>query len=161
MKEIQLTLGKVAIIDDEDFEMVSKYKWFAQKKRNSFYVKRSDWRKGKVIGIYLHRYILNAPKGIVVDHINGDPLDNRRCNLRFCTTRLNCAARTTRRLNKVFTSRYRGVSQCPKSSTWRARIKVNFIEIHLGCFKTQEEAAGAYNNAALIHNGQFADLNKI
>lgn len=91
MKEIQLTKGYVAIVDDEDFECVNRHKWvvLVNKERRTKYVMRTETKDGKRAKVYLHRFITNPPEGMVVDHINGDGLDNRKENLRICTTSEN------------------------------------------------------------------------
>ena len=89
MKEISLTKGLVAIIDDEDFERVSRYKWVSLKNKRTVYASRSSDLKGGKKTMYMHRFIMNPPSDMQVDHINGDGLDNRRVNLRVCTQSQN------------------------------------------------------------------------
>lgn len=85
-KEIQLTQGKVTLVDDEDYEWLSQWKWCAKDGRNgNFYAFRASKNKST----YMHRLILDTPKGKVTDHINGNGLDNRRINLRICSYREN------------------------------------------------------------------------
>jgi hypothetical protein len=105
----------------------------------------------------MHRLIMNTPKGMDTDHINGDSLDNRRCNLRICTH-----AQNQRNLKKILgNNKYKGVSLFKKTQKWRARIQINRMGLHLGYFDTEEEAAKAYNEAAEKHFGEFSRINII
>lgn len=107
--------------------------------------------------VYLHRVILNAPPGMDVDHINGDPDDNRRCNLRLATRSQNLA----RKLTTPGPSGYRGVWWSKHRSCWRAGIKVDKKTKHIGYYDTREGAAAAYNEAALAQWGEFAVFNEL
>lgn len=105
----------------------------------------------------LHRWIMQPPDDMVVDHINGDPLDNRRSNLRICTHAQNLA---NGRSHRDSTSKYRGVSYRPREGTWRAQISVgNQRSKFLGQYRTEEEAALAYDAAARDRYGEYARLN--
>lgn len=106
--------------------------------------------------VRVHRLIMDAQPGQEVDHINGNKLDNRRSNLRFVTRSENNRNVATRR-NKA--SRYKGVQR--EDSRWRAMIQVNKKPIYLGCFNTEEEAALAYNRAALQYHGEYAWMNTV
>lgn len=101
MKEISLTQGKVAIVDDEDFEYLNRWKWHARKNGQTWYALRSkSWRiQGKRYGITIpmHRVIMGAPEGRVIDHLNRDGLDNRRSNLRVTTFEENARNRRDRK----------------------------------------------------------------
>lgn len=155
-KEIPLTQGKVAIVDDDVYEWAVQWKWCAHHNRHSFYARRSKktGRSNKVI--LLHREIMNAPTGIQVDHKNGDGLDCRRNNLRLATNTEN-GQNSRRRLDNR--SGYKGVSWHKVVSRWRARIKVDGVEIRLGYYDTPEEAALAYDEAARKYHGEFARTN--
>ncbi len=164
MATIPLTQGKVAIVDDEDLERCLAYKWYANKKANrpqSWYAMRPDPQKrgGK---IYLHRFLLGVPKGVKVDHRDGNPLNCRRFNLRSATTTQNGANRIKQQ--KRSTSQYKGVSrERPnnkwRNPKWRATIVVNKKAIALGFFHSERAAARAYDHAALKHFGPFARTN--
>jgi hypothetical protein len=168
MKSIPLTEGFVAIVDDQDFEAVSAFKWHAcfkkkkgdKSKQNAPYAARKEPRnkEGRPRRhIFLHRWLLGEPDGLV-DHRNGKTLDCRRENLRVATHSQNQANKRGRKMSNR-TARFKGVSLDPKSGKWRARIAVNKKDISLGTFLTQTEAARAYDAAALEHFGEFAWLN--
>jgi len=147
--------GYIVLIDDEDLEKFSKYKWRINNGRGP-YVVCSIWINLKTTKMLLHRYLIDAPVGKKVDHINHNTLDNRKCNLRICSSAENSQNNTKN--NKIKTSsKYKGVSK--RNDHWRASIKSNNIYHFLGCYGTEEEAAHAYNIAAQEFNGEFASLN--
>lgn len=150
-KQIELTQGKVAIIDDEDFNLVSKYKWYF----DHGYARSSPAFKTR---IYMHRLIMVVPVNKVIDHINGNTLDNRKSNLRICSQRENASNVDASRANKRL-SKYKGVTIGTNKKKWVASITVNYKSIYLGSFDTEEQAALAYNEAAKEHYGEFAQLN--
>lgn len=162
MRRIKLTQGQFALIDDIDFERISQYKWHAVKASNkhSWYANTNIWIKkdGKKIrySLRMHRFLLNTPKGKVVDHINGNGLDNRRENIRICDQKNNVCNAIAHR-NSI--SKYRGVSL--QSGKWKVQIQINKKKIHLGYFDSEEEAAQVYNKAAKKYHGEFARLNKV
>jgi len=156
MKEILLTQGKAALVDDEDYEYLSQFKWCARKERDDlFYARRAV--KGNVY-YSMHRLILNAPKGMEVDHINGNGLDNQRSNLRLCTKSQNQHNSHIRQDNK---SGFKGVHWVNKCKRWRAKITIHGTQIHLGHFRIPEQAALAYNKAAIKFHGEFARINQV
>lgn len=158
MKEIALTKGKVAIVDDEDYELLSPWQWRARTwwaSRTSYayrYVSRGDGTFQKLL---MHRAILDAPPEMQVDHIDGNGLNNTRSNLRLATHTQNQANASRRRDNQ---SGFKGVRRI-RDSGWQARICVNGKQQHVGFFQTAEEAARAYDKAARDLRGQFAKLN--
>jgi hypothetical protein len=155
--EIRLNEGKVAIIDREDLEMIAKYNWNAQCRRHTCYAYTAIGRA--VVG--MHRYIMGARRGQVVDHINGDGLDNRRSNLRFATASQN-RMNSSKSRSQSTTSIYKGVyyeKGGKRKKRWRGRIDIGGKKTHLGRFLTEAEAAKAYDNAAREHFGEFAKLN--
>lgn len=147
MKEIVLTQGKVALVDDEDFERLSQWKWHFTKLG---YAVRHH-------GVYMHREILGVPKGTYVDHVNGFRLDNRKANLRACTNSQNMRNRPKTVRNK---SGYKGVFVAQQGK-WGACIQIDGRQKHLGFHDTREQAAEAYNKAALELHGEFAVLNQV
>jgi hypothetical protein len=158
MKKIRLGNQGFAIVDDEDFEALSRYCWWKAGTRKS-YAQRREGKHGKTF--YMAREIMHAPEHLWVDHINGDTLDNRKCNLRLCTKRQNTRHAVKKRHG--VSSVYKGVSFRPelKKRPWMARIMTNLKQEHLGMFETEHEAAIAYNEAARKYHGEFALLNEI
>lgn len=159
MKEITLTRGKVALVDDEDYEQLSSHKWTAHKAFNTWYAKRHDRSLGHVT---MHREILGLKfgDGIIGDHKDFNGLNNQRYNLRACSklqNNLHTEGRTRRKRGK-----YRGVwsfQNSKRKKPWVAKISVHGIAYTLGVFYTEEAAALAYNLAAQRHFGEFARLN--
>jgi len=161
MREIPLTKGQVAIVDDEDYESLARLKWQAHHAggRGGYYACHSFNQGGKVRSLWMHLVILDAPEGTEGDHINHNTLDNRRHNLRLATTRQN--HQNMRKALRPSSSRYKGVGWRPSRRKWHARILANGRRLHLGYFRTEHEAATAYNKAALHHFGEFACLNDL
>lgn len=151
MKTIPLTQGKVALVDDEDFERLSRFKWQAAKRNARYYGVRTADRKI----IYMHREILSAPKGIEVDHENGNGLDNAKENLRLATKPQNGMG--FRKLKGR--SKFRGVCWHKLGKKWMASLCKNQRHFYLGLFETEEDAARAYDSAAVLYFGRFAQLN--
>jgi len=143
MKEIALTKGKVALVDDNDFERLNRHKWCVQTTRHTFYAIRQMRFElgGKQKTIYMHREILNFPKGKLTDHVDGNGLNNQRSNLRTVTLRQNLQNR-----HAVKSSRYPGVYRFKYRNfqKWRAKIDVDGKRIFLGFFDSEEEAFDAY-----------------
>ena len=158
MIEIPLTQGQVALIDDEDYELVSQYKWYARwdPHTKSFRaVTTGRQLGGKRKMTYMHRLIMNAQKGEQVDHVNHETLDNRKENLRLCDGFGN---QHNRGKNLNNTSGYKGVYWSIRASKWRALIQFNGKLIHLGYFTTPELAHEAYCKAALELHGRFSNF---
>lgn len=156
MKFILLTQNKVAIVDDEDYEVLSRHKWHAHKRASGFYAERSIRRAdGTSITIGMHREIMNCPLGMQIDHANGDTLDERKSNLRTCDRSKNQA-----NWQAIWgVSKFKGVSYRKSSNKWRAYICPHNRTIHIGHFDSEIEAARAYDQAALKYFGEFAKLN--
>ncbi len=165
MKEIQLTQGQAALVDDEDFERVNAYRWYASfnpgyANGGRFLATRRGNKSDDTFVVFLHRFIMNAQKGQIVDHIDGDTLNNQRNNLRFAT-RSNNGCNNAHVLQKHNTSGLRGVSFNIGVGKWRAATKICGKSVHLGYFTDKLEAAKAYNEAAKKYHGDFATLNPI
>ncbi len=166
MKEIKLTKGFVTIVDDEDYARLSKLSWFAQRGFSKWYASRCQYI-GKIKGkhkskhLYMHNFLVGViPKGKMIDHINGDGLDNRKCNLRICTKQENGRNRAKHAGNTK--NKYKGVYRYRGEKKFTVRIVIKKgKQIILGAYADEQEAAMAYNMAALKHFRQFARLNFI
>lgn len=149
MKIVPLTKGQFAKVSDEDYERVMQHSWcmhargYAKARINTKYV-------------LMHRWIMGAKDGEQLDHINHDKTDNQRENLRFCTSSQNHANRGAAICN---TSGYKGVAWKKDKKKFRARIEVNYKNIHLGYFDDPADAARSYDKSAKEHFGDFAKLN--
>lgn len=148
MKCITLSKGYEAIVDDEDYENVAKYKWSFS---HGYAVRTKDKKR-----IYLHRYITKAPKGKLVDHINGDGLNCTRANMRLCTQSQNLLNRGKQKNN---TSGYKGVCWAKNERKWIAHIQMDGKRKTLGYCATKLDAAKMYNEYAL--QSKFVKLNEV
>ncbi|GAB4486607.1 MAG: hypothetical protein OHK0019_00560 [Saprospiraceae bacterium] len=153
MKKIPLTQGLFAIVDDEDYEELMKYKWSADKGNSTYYAQRTIIAQRK--NVRMHRQIIGVtnPK-LDVDHKNGNGLDNRRENLRVCTRSFNNANSKTPKDNK---SGHKGVCWDKERKRWAVRIGRK----HIGRYKDLRDAALAYNKAAIEIYGEFARINHL
>lgn len=149
--EIPLLHGRIMLIDDADAALIVGRPWHAITARSTFYGQAGDDTT-----VLAHRLVMSAPKGTIIDHINRNGLDNRRENLRLCTTSQNHANRPAPVNN---TSGYKGVVKA-RSGRWAARITVGFKARHLGTYDDPWDAAEAYNAAAVEAWGEFALLNE-
>lgn len=157
--EIQLSKGMVALVDDEDFEWLNQFKWYAVKGHNCYYAKRNDYSGDRQTTVKMHRAILGLtdPK-VIVDHKDHNGLNNRRNNIRECTRSQNMSNKTS---HKNSNSKYLGVSFHKGIQKFTARIQSNKKLINIGVYNTELDAAIAYNQSALKHHGEFANLNII
>jgi len=154
MKNISLSQGKMAFVDEQDVDFLNQWKWTYRAGKGTGYAYRKERQKD----VYMHRAILDPPLDMEVDHINGNGIDNRRCNLRICTHKENGRNQHKRMLT---TSRYQGVCWNERLHYWVARIVKDGLDYWLGCFESEEEAAIAYNQKAVILHGKFASLNPV
>jgi hypothetical protein len=147
-------LCRFAIVDADDYEHLAKYKWYCEQDGNTFYTFRREGRKRKRVS--MHRQILHAPKGLLVDHIDGNGLNNRKSNLRLCSPAQN--ARNKRPAPNC-SSRYKGVTWHKYHKKWHVRIFKSGKSTYLGSFDDEIEAAVAYDRKAAELFGEFAYLN--
>lgn len=149
------------MVDDEDFDWVNQWKWHGKAGQWGIYAGRhAGIRGGKRESMHMHRFIFGPTKGsALVDHIDGNPLNNQKSNLRACSHKGNAQNRKPMRTKK--TSAYKGVCFQARERRFIARIYVNGFAIGLGYHKLEADAAAAYNEAAKKYYGEFAWLNKI
>lgn len=158
MKKIPLSLGGknkgkfFAVVDDEDYKKLSNLRWTYSSAGPGY---AEHGFKGKLVR--MHRVIMNAQKGFMVDHINMNGLDNRKKNLRLCTKAENMR---NRNMTKVNTSGYKGVVWDKINQKWVAQMKLNGKHLNFGRFLLKKDAAKAYNEGAKKYHGKFAKLNK-
>jgi len=134
MKQIPLTQGKFALVDDEDYDWLMTWKWYAHKQGKTFYAATNmPYSEGGGM-ILMHRLLMMYPKDMHVDHINHDGLDNRKSNLRDCTNRQNQS-----NLRKPGVSQYTGVYWHKHANKWRSQIQINSKLKHLGYFPRDHE----------------------
>ncbi len=163
-REIPLTRGRAAIVDDEDFEMLSAFSWHFRPMRAkqpekgyaALTVRPGD---GHCLQMFMHQMLISLPKGVQVDHINGNSLDYRRQNLRPSTQAQN--ARNVAKPKHARSSRFKGVWHDRRTGKWQAYITADRRRYHLGVFGHEEDAARAYNDAARRLHGAFARLNEV
>lgn len=149
-KEIPLTKGYVALVDYNNYDFLNQWKWTFEK--------RYAVRKVNKKAVYMHRLVVEANDGFEVDHINGDPLDNRKTNLRLCTHAQNCKNTKIQTNN---TSGYKGVSFNKDKKKWKAYINIDRVQKFLGYHADIANAACAYNKAAKEYFGEFARINNL
>jgi len=155
MKEIPLVskngiIRGYAIIDDIDFDCINQYNWFLANGR----AVRKDLDRGNK-NIYMHREIMGALDKEIVDHKNRNPLDNRKENLRFCTSSQNSC---NSKIAKSNTSGFKGISFIKKSKKWRVRINIKNKQIFLGTFRFKKDAINAYKKGAIKYHDRFMNF---
>lgn len=160
MKEIQLTRGMVAMVDDEDFKQLNQFKWKANPGHSTFYASRNIYvSKGKWRTEIMHRVIMGVTDSKkMIDHRDHNGLNNQKSNLRVCTNKQNIYNTKSR---KNSTSKYLGVSWKPSIKRWHVMIQKDGKFKYLGVYKDEKLAALAYNKEAEILFGEFANLNVV
>ena len=150
---------RYALGDPEDYEELKVYEWFVSTKGTCFYATRKypTGKAGKYFLKTMHREIIDPGKGMLIDHINRNGMDNRRANIRPATYSQNSYNRNKH--SRPSTSKYKGVSRRKQKKKWNARITVEGKQKWLGSFEDEIEAAKAYDRAAKKYHGEFASLN--
>lgn len=156
MKQIPLTQGLFALVDDEDYEYLSQWNWFAVRHRKTYYAQRSQFSNGQRETIHMHREIMRTPDDMLCDHKDGNGLNNQRYNPRNCNTEGN---QQNRGKNKNNTSGHKGVSWNKGAKKYRVQIKANKGRYHIGYFDNLEDAIRAYKKAANKYHGEYANTN--
>lgn len=161
MKKIPLSRGLFALIDDEDFEFINKFKWYAIKNRENYYAVRQEYEKSKYKRrLYMHNEILKVVKeGNIIDHKDLNSLNNQKSNLRECSIAQNNKNKGVYKNKK---SKYMGVYlgyKGKKGQVFIAQITNDNKHFYLGSFLNEIEAAKAYDKACIRHHGEFAKTN--
>ncbi len=167
MKTIKLTQGKVALVDNADFEALNRFKWQAHRDGKGgglYYAIRSvsiNRATARMLGIHrqyavrMHREIMRPLKGEQVDHVDGDGLNNQRYNLRTASHAENVRNRGKQKNN---TSGFKGVKWNGAAKKWEAKIGVDGKDVYLGVYTSKEIAYGVYCEAAKKHHGKYARI---
>jgi hypothetical protein len=154
MKEIKLSRGEITMVDDDDFEWLTQWKWYCDNKGYATRVVKVNGKDGR---IFMARQIMNAPQGLEVDHIDHNPLNNQKENLRICTTAQNQWNR-----GRIYgRSKFLGVSVTVASGVTYYKVDIcsNGAKYYLGMYTDEEEAAKVYDKKAIELHGEFARLN--
>jgi len=160
MKTISLPTGQIALCDDTDFEKISQFSWFANQPVPGYgcYAIAYGKKGAKTKHVKMHQVILGTVHGCIIDHKDGNGLNNQRSNLRHCTRSQNQMNQGPRSDSPTG---FKGVTWIPKNRKFRVRIKVSGKSFPLGCFDNVRDAACAYNVAAVKYHGVFAYQNRI
>lgn len=154
MAIIRLNNDRECIIDDSDYEYISQYRWYYAKHG---YAARTVRSGGLKKNVYMHRFIMGAKRGEVIDHKNRNTLDNRRGNLRICTVRDNAS---NKRIQDNNTVGFKGIYRRKENGKWQAEIKINGKKRALGCYQFKEQAAMVYDIWAIFYYGEYALTNR-
>jgi hypothetical protein len=157
-KEIQLTQGQVAIVDDDMYDYLNQWKWCVNNCNGKLYAVRSLSIPKKRKIIYMHRFIVKNDSEMHTDHCNGNTLDNRKINLRICTNSQNLMNQKIHKNNK---SGYKGIYFNKRTNRFDVYISIDKKQRRVGVYKDVKDAIKNYNEAAIKYYGEFANLNKI
>ncbi len=157
MKKIPLSQGQFALVDDKDVDRLKSYNWYALRVPHGFYVICNIKKDKKTTTMSMHRFLLNAPDGVDVDHKDHNGLNNQRANIRLCTRSQNMMNQRCGQKNEA--SIFKGVCASNRGKPWRAKLRIGRNHVSLGNYATEEEAAMAYDEGAQELFGEFACLN--
>jgi hypothetical protein len=158
MKKIPLTQGKFALVDDEDYQRMRSIKWSAVKARNTYYAVSCYRIRDKIFTQRMHRLVTEVPKGMNIDHIDRNGLNNQKSNLRTCNPPKNLWNRTKSLYKgKRPTSKYKGLTWT--NGAWVVNISANNVKHYLGRYYREASAAREYDKLAKLLHGEFACLN--
>jgi hypothetical protein len=154
-----MTQPRYAKVDSADYYRLKKYEWVAQKIGRRCYARRymAGGKESRGTIVYLHQEIIDVPKGMVIDHINHDGMDDRSANLRAATLAQNM--RNRKKISRSCSSKYKGIHWFKRYRKWSASIRYENKRIFLGYFENEIDAAKAYDAAALKYHKEFAVLN--
>lgn len=151
--ELILPSGHVALVDHDDYPAIAGFAWHVNRKKHTSYVEAQPYRDGRQTTVCIHRIIMGASGDEEVDHRDGDGLNNRRYNLRRCTSSQNQFNKRTFNAH----SKFKGVHPSQsKKNPWRVQLCANGKKVYLGGFPTEELAASAYNEASAKFHGEFS-----
>lgn len=150
-KQIPLTQGKFALVDDEDYDFLIQWKWYY--KTEGYAARNERTNKGRKT-VRMHRVIMNTPHGMETDHADGNRLNNLKSNLRICTKSENQRNQTPKK------HKHKGAFFDKHDGKWSAHIRINGKPKRIGRFSSEVDAARAYNKAAVEIYGEFAKLNQ-
>lgn len=162
MKKIPLTQGKFALVDDEDYEYLIQWKWHCMVGKWTSYAARKQYlgivnKKIKLKTIWMHRVINKTPSHLLTDHKDGNGLNNQKFNLRDATNSQNQF--NQKKQTRKTLSKYKGVTFAKRRNRWQAQIGGKAHKKNIGYFKTELQAAKAYNKAVRILRGKYAKVN--
>jgi len=157
-RRIKLTRGQYALVDPEDFERLNQYKWHCTHFGYAIRAARNKSGKGsRQVAVYMHKLVCPVPEGAIVDHINRNPLDNRKANLRPATQKQNVWNRKF--VRKGGRTHYNGIRWDKNREKWQVRLAINGRRESFGYYADEVEAARAYDRVIKQYRGQFAALN--
>lgn len=153
-----LDKGVTVVVDPEDYERLSKWKWYLHSGGYAVRIvfRRIGYKEYEKKAVLMHREIMNTPQGLMTDHINGNKLDNRKDNLRICTGKEN---QGNRKKQASLYSKYLGVTWCKQHRLWKAQLGIKSKSLNIGLFKSEHHAALARDLWAKDYFGKFATLN--
>ena len=158
MIQIPLTQGQFALIDDEDFDIVSKHKWHAKKYKHTYYAATNIKKEDKKTILRMHRLIINVPDGMEIDHLDHNGCNNQKYNIKVCTHWENMQNKKNQ-YDVLTTTKMKGVYFDNTTKKWKSTIWINGRSKSLKSSDRLEYAIRAYNRASMFYFGERAFLN--